>query len=89
MLKACFVGLNPWIMISLAVLFTVVAIYFVLVSHQGEKRGTYLALGFVGITLFSLLLFTCWAFLVALLELILGFLMNQDKLRILMLGSGL
>ena len=86
MVSACFVGLNPWVLIILAILFTIIAIFFVLVSHQAEKKGTYLAIAFAIVTLVSLLLFTCWAVVVALIELILGFLMNRDKLKILRIG---
>lgn len=82
MAYACF-GLNPWTVVILAVILTIVAIYFVLVSHQTDRMGSYLALTFIGITLFSLLFFKCWSLLIALLEVIFGLLMHRDKLKIL------
>ena len=83
MIGSCFVGVNPLAVIALAVILTIFAIYLILTSYQGERRGIYLSFIFIAITILSLFLFPCWAFAVALLELILAFLMNRDKLRIL------
>ncbi len=86
MLSSCFVGLDPWAVIILTIVFTIIAIYLILISHQAEKKATYLSIGFIVITIFSLIFFTCWAVVVGLLVLILAFLINRDKLRILRLS---
>jgi hypothetical protein len=83
MFDRCFVMVNPIIMIVIALLLTLYAIYRIFTVFRGEKTAFFVITLFLVMTAISFIFMHCWEFSVSIIELVIASYLSNQKLLIL------
>ena len=86
MLFSCYIGESNVGAGIITLVLTAIAMYISLIAHPQDKRGKVFGYGFALLSVFTFLLFPCWAWLIALIEIIISLVINKDSFRILKLS---